>query len=656
MPENTMPIALLSQAGDSGRHLRDALAASGTPIVYECQAAEFDREALEQSGARVVVVNLDPEVEAHLDDVYALLDDDRYNVIFNEAQVSSQLSGWEQARWARHLAAKILGSTDADPPRPEGAEPVPQRSPAAVVAVAAKVPQVADIPRAPEVAESAIDAVASVDADTAHNEVMELDSVIEIDEFADISALLRESEADPLTTSVGEIQLSSTAAPSHDDSIPLPVLDLSEFEDSAATAGSAATAIMEADEFDGIFLAEDLPEESAVEATVEMPAFDVTAADGGESLGFGDLDGFADADEESIEAIEMVSVVESEARPVEADLIETASASDAAAAGNDLAGLEMLDLDWNESSPATPVDAPDTQAEVGQIPAPKVESAFAWSLADLDDGGAASNAGQLDEGTPATFGIEKISASEYLAPTDEVVDDKDVAVGLSLELIPIEEAVAHPTSATDTLAHESWLDPSSRVAISRVWVLGASIGGPEAVREFLAEIPAKCPALFLLAQHMGAEFMEIMAQQLVRSTSLTVRTPSHGERVSHGDIVIVPTTHRLRVDRAGVITLEAQAAGERPNSPSIDQVLEDVADRFGAKAGAIIFSGMAEDAAQGSRYLAGIGGTVYAQDPDTCVISSMVDGVVDTGVVSFVGSPKALAGKLLGELNVTAKS
>ncbi|OJY88998.1 MAG: hypothetical protein BGP25_10490 [Lysobacterales bacterium 63-13] len=651
-----MPIALLSQAGDSGRHLRDALAASGTPIVYECQAAEFDREALEQSGARVVVVNLDPEVEAHLDDVYALLDDDRYNVIFNEAQVSSQLSGWEQARWARHLAAKILGSTDADPPRPEGAEPVPQRSPAALVAEAAQAPQAADIPRAAELAESTIDAIVSVDADTAHSAAMELDSVIEIDEFADISALLRESEADPLTAPVEEIQLSSAAAPSFDDTIPMPALDLSEFEDSAATAGSAATSIMEPDEFDGIFLAEDLPEAPTAEATVEMSAFDVTAVQGEESLGFGDLDGFADADEESIEAIEMVSVDESEARPVEADLIEIASASDAAAAGNDLAGLEMLDLDWNETPPATPADASDAQAEVEEIPAPKVESAFTWSLADLDDGTAAPDAGQLDEGTPATFGIEKISASEYLAPTDDVVEDKDVAVGLSLELIPIEEAVAHQTSATGTLAHESWLDPSNQVAISRVWVLGASIGGPEAVREFLAEIPAKSPALFLLAQHMGAEFMEIMAQQLARSTSLTVRTPSHGERVSHGDIVIVPTTHRLRVDRAGVITLEAQAAGERPNSPSIDQVLEDVADRFGAKAGAIIFSGMAEDAAQGSRYLAGIGGTVYAQDPDTCVISSMVDGVVETGVVSFVGSPKALAGKLLGELNVTAKS
>src|SRR5512144_81793 len=97
----------------------------GTPIVYEASPSDLDLAALESSGARVVVVNLDSEVEEHLDEVYGLLEDDRYCVVFNDASASSSLSGWDQARWARHLAAKILGDADIDPPRPEGAEAVP---------------------------------------------------------------------------------------------------------------------------------------------------------------------------------------------------------------------------------------------------------------------------------------------------------------------------------------------------------------------------------------------------------------------------------------------------------------------------------------------------------------------------------------------------
>ncbi len=709
MPENTMPIALLSQAGESGRHLRDALAECGTPIVYESQAAEFDREELEKSGARVVVVNLDPEVEAHLDDVYALLDDDRYNVIFNEAQVSSQLSGWEQARWARHLAAKILGSENADPPRPEGAEPVPQRI--TPVAVAANTDAQGESFGAieaevgvPDTSQSGIAEAGSLDVAE-----IELDSVVEIDEFADIAALLAESTAEPLSMPVDEIELPSPPMPAVDDTAPIPALDLSEFDDFADSADSFVATEVESEEFQGISLIHDSPSAVAGEHTLEMPAFGTPEAAEDDALGFGDLDGFADADEESFETVEMVSVdeveinpiesdlieiaVASDARasaddalgfddldgfadadeesfetvemvsvdeveinPIESDLIEIAVASDAAVTGNRLSTLELIDLDWSEAPPVPPANTQDEESGADEITAPEIASAFAWSLEDVDEGAIAPTATQGNDGTRATFGIEKISASEYLTPSEEAVEESAFEGGLSLELIPIEEAVAHQASVTGKLASESWLDTSNQVAVSRVWVLGASIGGPEAVREFLADIPAKCPALFLLAQHMGAEFMDIMAQQLVRSTSLTVRTPSHGERVGHGDIVIVPTTHRLRVDRAGVITLESQAAGEQPNSPSIDQVLQDVADRFGAKAGAIIFSGMAEDAAEGSRYLAGIGGTVYAQDPETCVISSMVDGVIETGVVSFVGSPKALAGKLLGELNVAAKS
>jgi chemosensory pili system protein ChpB (putative protein-glutamate methylesterase) len=658
MPENKMTIALLSQAGESGRHLRDALAESGTAIVYESQAAEFDREALEKSGARVVVVNLDAETDAHLDDVYALLDDDRYNVIFNEAQVSSQLSGWEQARWARHLAAKILGSANADPPRPEGAEPVPQR------VVAAPVVAPAPTPEADQTDDENIVLVADAEVEATPSSPLTPDPVVsapgapEVDDFADIAQLLRESEADSLEMTELTFDAPTSRQSAADDTVPMPALDLSEFDDFA----EVSTTDLSLDDDDLVEESVSVDDIGDSDLTVEMPALDLDGEKGGDVLGFGDLDDFADSDESPIEAIEMSSAELSVEDSIDIEMADSVSASETAASGNDLSDLQLLDLDWSEPV-ATPTAAKDA-AKDEEVKAPEVASAFSWSLEDLDGEGAdASAKGKDDDASkplePATFGIEKISASEYLAPEAEQSAEDFVDPGLSLELIPLDEAVA-PQGANaqqrSETGSESWLDTSNKVAISRVWVLGASIGGPEAVREFLADIPAKCPALFLLAQHMGAEFMEIMAQQLARSTALTVRTPTHGERVSHGDIIVVPTTHRLRVDRAGVVTLEPQSASGRPNSPSIDQVLQDVADRFGKRAGAIIFSGMAEDAIEGSRYLTEIGGTVYAQDPETCVISSMVDGVIETGVVSFVGSPKALASKMLSTLNATAKS
>jgi chemosensory pili system protein ChpB (putative protein-glutamate methylesterase) len=661
MPENTMTIALLSQAGESGRHLRDALAETGTAIVYESQAAEFDREALEQSGARVVVVNLDSEADAHLDDVYALLDDDRYNVIFNEAQVSSQLSGWEQARWARHLAAKILGSSDSDPPRPAGAEPVPQRvveaPPVATMPTPESEPALASESKFPAHLDEAADEDAGLAAPT---EAPTATSKPVVDDFADIALLLSESEADPLETLAPLAAAPTPAASLSNETVPMPALDLSEFDDFGEF--STADSSVDGDEFSIADESVSAVEIDDADLTVEMPALDLAGGSGGDVLGFGDLDDFADSDETLIESIEMASVEPSQAHSIEVEISESIQASEAAASGNELSDLRLLDLDWTDPPETQPGAEQPATAEVAK--APEVEPAFSWSLEDQDGEDAATAArGRDDDGSgqvePATFGIEKISASEYLAPEAEQTAEDFVDLGMSLELIPLDEAVAPQNqggSGANESGSESWLDTSNKVAISRVWVLGASIGGPEAVREFLADIPAKCPALFLLAQHMGAEFMEIMAQQLARSTALNVRTPTHGERVSHGDIIVVPTTHRLRVDRAGVVTLELQSASGRPNSPSIDQVLQDVADRFGKRAGAIIFSGMAEDAIEGSRYLTEIGGTVYAQDPETCVISSMVDGVIETGVVSFVGSPKALASKMLGTLNATAKS
>lgn len=190
------------------------------------------------------------------------------------------------------------------------------------------------------------------------------------------------------------------------------------------------------------------------------------------------------------------------------------------------------------------------------------------------------------------------------------------------------------------------IQPAQAQAVRQVWVLGASIGGPEAVRTFLTQLPADMPVAFILAQHMGAEFLNLMATQLNRASELLVKCAEEGHPLQYGQVVIAPVGKRLTIDddcRIRLLPIEQ----ESPYSPSIDQVLIDVSERFAQRAGAIIFSGMARDGIEGAKFMAKNGGTIWAQSEETCVISSMVEGASEAGVVSEKATPSELADKLI---------
>src|SRR5699024_8776084 len=93
-------------------------------IVFEGAASDVQPEALANCGADVIVVNLEPTDDEHLDSLYFALSDSAHRVVFNDAEASRDLSGWDKARWARHLAVKLVGSGDVDPPRPTDARRV----------------------------------------------------------------------------------------------------------------------------------------------------------------------------------------------------------------------------------------------------------------------------------------------------------------------------------------------------------------------------------------------------------------------------------------------------------------------------------------------------------------------------------------------------
>lgn len=635
MPEiTTVAIALLHQPGQFGSHLRDALGDLGAAVVYEAVPSGVDRDALEGSGARVVIVNLDADSDTYIDALYDVLDAGDYEVVFNDAQVSSNLQGWDQARWARNLAAKILRKPEiAEPPRPPGAEPVPtpvQKS-AHGVPVAEKpgpaAHEVAPAPAEPSPAAAAQE-LPSTERPTVKMPLppelqaeapapVQAGGGVDIAELAEFASLLDEP-AGPAAAAESGVQ-------------PAPIPDLgelaAELDALFATAPASTPATPgDADEFDIALPAEfDLSTQASDDATPDTAAATLDALD----IPFENAPAAVPDDTAKGDAVDHLH----DEFPAIFDQLDVAAASVPEAVNAEFKPAER--------PPAEPQKA-----------TPEVVVPPAWSL--QGDEVAAAPTGR------AEFGIEKISAEEFLAPVVEE-SAKPVAPAIAepsftLELMPIEEAIA-PSLHNPDYFHEQRLDDAGTVqpikvgtgaGVSRVVVLGASIGGPEAVRDFLGALPAGFPALFVLAQHMGEEFLELMSAQLRKAIALTVRNPAHGERVSHGDVLVVPTTRRLQVDGEGVVTLELLRE-KGPYAPSIDQVLRDVTDAFGAKAGAIIFSGMAHDAIEGSQYLKSKGGWVWAQDPDTCVVSSMIDGARAAGAVDFLAAPAKLAEKLIAE-------
>lgn len=180
-----------------------------------------------------------------------------------------------------------------------------------------------------------------------------------------------------------------------------------------------------------------------------------------------------------------------------------------------------------------------------------------------------------------------------------------------------------------------------------IWVLGASFGGPEAVKRFLEAVPEVPEAVFILVQHIGDGFVDLLAAQLNRSTPFQVFSLTSGTELLPGCVYVMRVDHTMHLDDEERVQLAFSPPRDSSYSPSIDNVMRAVSSRFGPRVGAVVFSGMGDDGAAGAEAVAAAGGEVWAQDTASCSISSMPDCAAATGVVSRRGNPEELARALV---------
>lgn len=164
--------------------------------------------------------------------------------------------------------------------------------------------------------------------------------------------------------------------------------------------------------------------------------------------------------------------------------------------------------------------------------------------------------------------------------------------------------------------------------------LGASTGGPEALKRVIMALPPDFPGV-VITQHMPPGFTSSFAARLDRLSQLTVLEAKGDERILPGHVYIAPGDQHLVVERFGrfYVTKLSDAPPVFRHKPSVDVLFRSVANAAGANAVAALFTGMGKDGAQGMLDIYQAGGLTLAQDEASCVVYGMPREAVALGGV-----------------------
>jgi len=179
--------------------------------------------------------------------------------------------------------------------------------------------------------------------------------------------------------------------------------------------------------------------------------------------------------------------------------------------------------------------------------------------------------------------------------------------------------------------------------------LGASTGGPIAIKQVLMSLPHDFPVGIAIVQHMPAGFTTAYAERLNSLCSLAVREASDGAELEPGTVSIAPGNVHLRAGRRNGRPVAVLDHSEKVDNhrPSVDVLMASLAEGFGRRGLGVIMTGMGRDGVRGMRRLHEAGGHVIAQDEASSVIYGMNRAVIQEHAFDEIVALNEIAPRLI---------
>jgi two-component system chemotaxis response regulator CheB len=169
---------------------------------------------------------------------------------------------------------------------------------------------------------------------------------------------------------------------------------------------------------------------------------------------------------------------------------------------------------------------------------------------------------------------------------------------------------------------------------SRIFVVGTSAGGVEALKTLASRLPGDFPAALLAVLHIPAQVPSLLAGILNRLGPLPATDASDGETLEAGHIYVgVPDRHLL-VD--GMTLRLSRGPKENRYRPSIDALFRSAAYTLGQRVVGVVLTGQLDDGTSGLWAVKDRGGIAVVQSPETAQFPSMPSSALQHVAVDHV--------------------
>ena len=164
--------------------------------------------------------------------------------------------------------------------------------------------------------------------------------------------------------------------------------------------------------------------------------------------------------------------------------------------------------------------------------------------------------------------------------------------------------------------------------------IGGSLGGFDAVRRILSDLPIDFAIPLVVALHRARDTSQTLADLLDRACPLPVVEAEDKEPIRSGRVFLAPADYHLLVEPGRLcLSLDAPVRHARP---SIDVLFETSAEAYGPSVCGVLLTGSNRDGALGLVRIRAAGGLAVVQDPATAQRSEMPRAAMETGAADRI--------------------